>query len=58
MLDWYRKLIHLRRKSRSLNDGELHNITVAFDEDDRWLTIDRKGEHGSIESLSATSANT
>ncbi len=48
MLEWYRKLIHLRRKSRSLNDGELHNITVAFDEDDRWLTIDRKGEHGSM----------
>ena len=48
MLEWYRKLIHLRRNSRSLNDGELHNITVAFDEDDRWLTIDRKGEHGSM----------
>jgi len=48
MLEWYRKLIHLRRNSRSLNDGELHNITVTFDEDDRWLTIDRKGEHGSM----------
>jgi len=48
MLEWYRKLIHLRRNSRSLNDGELHNITVAFDEDDRWLTIDRKEEHGSM----------
>ncbi len=43
MLEWYRKLIHLRRNSPSLNDGDLHNITVAFDEDDRWLTIDRKG---------------
>ena len=48
MFEWYRKLIHLRRNSRSLNDGELHNITVAFDEDDRWLTIDRKGERGSM----------
>jgi maltooligosyltrehalose trehalohydrolase len=51
MLEWYRKLIHLRRNSPSLNDGELHNITVAFDEDDRWLTIERKGEHGSMRVL-------
>ncbi len=51
MLEWYRKLIHLRRNSPSLNDGELHNITVAFDEDDRWLTIDRKGEHGAVRVL-------
>ena len=51
MLEWYRKLIHLRRNSPSLNDGELHNITVAFDEDDRWLTIERKGEYGSMRVL-------
>ena len=51
MLEWYRKLIHLRRNSPSLNDGDLRNITVAFDENDRWLTIDRKGEHGAVRIL-------
>ena len=51
MLEWYRKLIHLRRNSPSLNDGDLHNITVAFDEQDRWLTMDRKGEHGAVRVL-------
>jgi len=51
MLEWYRKLIHLRRNSPTLNDGDLRNITVAFDEDDRWLAIDRKGEHASMRIL-------
>ncbi len=41
MLDWYRKLIHLRRTTPALNDGDLRNIKVAFDEDQRWLAIDR-----------------
>jgi maltooligosyltrehalose trehalohydrolase len=41
MLAWYRKLIHLRRTSPSLNDGDLGHITVAFDEGKRWLTMDR-----------------
>jgi maltooligosyltrehalose trehalohydrolase len=48
MLEWYRKLIHLRRNSRSLNDGDLHNVAAAFDERNRWLTLDRKGEHGAV----------
>jgi maltooligosyltrehalose trehalohydrolase len=51
MLEWYRKLIRLRRDSSSLNDGELHKIAVSFDERDRWLTIDRKGEHGAARVL-------
>ena len=41
MLEWFRKLIHLRRTSSSLNDGDLGHISVAFDEDKRWLTMDR-----------------
>src|SRR5271165_1332593 len=41
MLEWFRKLIHLRRTSRSLNDGDLGHISVAFDEDRRWLTMER-----------------
>jgi maltooligosyltrehalose trehalohydrolase len=41
MLDWYRKLIHLRRNSPSLNDGDLRSVTVEFDEKKRWLTMER-----------------
>jgi maltooligosyltrehalose trehalohydrolase len=41
MLDWYRRLIHLRRKSPSLNDGDIGHVSVAFDEEKRWLLMDR-----------------
>jgi maltooligosyltrehalose trehalohydrolase len=41
MLKWYRKLIHLRRTSASLNDGDLGHVRVEFDETKRWLTIER-----------------
>jgi maltooligosyltrehalose trehalohydrolase len=41
MLDWYRKLIHLRRNSPSLNNGDLRSVTVEFDEKKRWLTMER-----------------
>ena len=41
MLDWYRRLIHLRRTTPSLNDGNLDKVQVSFDEEKRWLTIDR-----------------
>ncbi len=41
MLDWTRKLIHLRRCSPSLNDGELSHIKVRYDEGKRWLVMTR-----------------
>ncbi len=41
MLDWTRKLIHLRRSSPSLNDGDLSHIKVRFDEEKRWLSMKR-----------------
>ncbi len=41
MLDWTRKLIHLRRNSISLNDGQLQRVQVKFDEEKRWLTMRR-----------------
>jgi maltooligosyltrehalose trehalohydrolase len=41
MLEWYRKLIHLRRSSASLNDGDLGHVKVEFDEKKRWLTMER-----------------
>ena len=41
MLDWCRRLIALRRGSLSLNDGEPGQTRVRFDEDRRWLVMDR-----------------
>ncbi len=43
MLDWTRKLIHLRRSSLSLNDGDLPHIKIRFDEEKRWLVMIRGG---------------
>jgi maltooligosyltrehalose trehalohydrolase len=41
MLDWYRRLIKLRRASPSLNDGEPGQTKVSFDEEKRWLVMER-----------------
>jgi maltooligosyltrehalose trehalohydrolase len=41
MLEWFRQLIHLRRHSFSLNDGDLNHVKVSFDEKKQWLTMDR-----------------
>jgi len=41
MLNWFRELIHLRRREPALNDGDLGHIKVLFDEQKRWLTMDR-----------------
>jgi maltooligosyltrehalose trehalohydrolase len=41
MLEWYRRLIVLRRGSASLNDGEPGRVKAAFDEKKRWMTMER-----------------
>ena len=41
MLAWYRKLIHLRRKSIALNRGDMSQMHVVFDEGARWIRTDR-----------------
>jgi maltooligosyltrehalose trehalohydrolase len=41
MLDWYRRLIHLRRGSSALNDGTPGQVEVTFDEEGRWLVMER-----------------
>lgn len=41
MLKWFRQLIHLRRHTPSLNDGDLSHLKVGFDEKKRWLTMER-----------------
>ena len=41
MHDWFRSLIRLRRCSQSLNDGEKEHIEIRYDEDQRWLAMQR-----------------
>jgi len=41
MLAWYSSLIHLRRTSPSLNDGDLQHIKVSYDEGRQWLVMER-----------------
>lgn len=42
MLDWVKTLIHIRRTSRCLNDGDRGHLKVSFDEEGRWLRVDRR----------------
>jgi len=41
MLDWYRRMIRLRRDVSSLTDGEPGNTRVTYSEADRWLSMER-----------------
>ena len=41
MLAWYRDLIRLRRTHPCLNDGAHGNTLVAFDEQEKWLRVQR-----------------
>jgi len=41
MLDWYRRLIELRRGSVALNDGAVGHVRASFDERRRWLVFER-----------------
>jgi maltooligosyltrehalose trehalohydrolase len=43
ILDWYKKLIALRRSSKALVDGNLAKLEVRFDEDAKWIVIRRGG---------------
>jgi maltooligosyltrehalose trehalohydrolase len=41
MLEWYRKLIALRRSSPALKNFHLDQVCVSFDEKAKWLVISR-----------------
>ena len=41
MLAWYRDLIHLRKSIPALNNGEPGNVGVIFDEQEKWIRIER-----------------
>ncbi len=43
MLEWTRSLIHLRRTTNDLNDGDVNHMKVGFDAKQRWLTMQRGG---------------
>jgi maltooligosyltrehalose trehalohydrolase len=41
MLVWYRELIQLRRTTPSLNNGEPGQTRVSYDQQERWLSMER-----------------
>jgi len=41
MLAWYRELIRLRKSMPALNNGEPGNLRVTFDEQEKWIRIER-----------------
>lgn len=41
LLDWYRRLIALRRAQPALNDGRLDRVRVRYDESQQWLLLER-----------------
>ena len=41
MLEWYRRLIALRRATPALLDGDLRAVNVRFNEAERWLAMER-----------------
>jgi maltooligosyltrehalose trehalohydrolase len=41
LLEWYGKLIALRKATPALCDGRLDRVKVQFDEDERWLVLRR-----------------
>lgn len=41
MLDWYKAFIQLRRSNPSLSNGRLDEVHVQFDEEARWIEMDR-----------------
>lgn len=41
MLEWWRRLVRLRAETPALSDGCLDDVRVEFDEERRWLRMDR-----------------
>jgi maltooligosyltrehalose trehalohydrolase len=41
ILDWYKKLIQLRSSEPDLADGNLENVRVNYNEQNRWLVLER-----------------
>jgi maltooligosyltrehalose trehalohydrolase len=43
LLDWHRDLISLRHSRAELTDGRLDRLSCSYDEDRRWLVLQRDG---------------
>jgi maltooligosyltrehalose trehalohydrolase len=43
MLEWYRSLISLRRRTPEFTSGRLDRVDVRFDPEQAWLVVDRDG---------------
>jgi maltooligosyltrehalose trehalohydrolase len=41
LLEWHRRLIRLRREIPALRDGRMDQMGVRFDENGRWLVLER-----------------
>ena len=41
ILEWTARLIHIRRNSIALNDGDRGHLKVTFSEEKKWLRMDR-----------------
>ena len=41
LFDWHRRLIALRRSEPALSSGRFDDVNVRFDEDERWLVLER-----------------
>jgi maltooligosyltrehalose trehalohydrolase len=41
LLEWYRRLLRLRRELPELTDGRIDRVDVSFDEAGRWLVVRR-----------------
>lgn len=54
ILEWYRRMILLRKSYPGLMDGNLVNMRVEYDEDQRWIMLER----GSITAACNLSAQT
>jgi maltooligosyltrehalose trehalohydrolase len=56
MLEWTKKLIHLRRTTVALNDGDVGHLKIEFDEEKRWLML-RRGPVRLLLNLGAQAAS-
>ncbi len=43
MLDWYKRLIALRKAKPELADGQLDQVDIDFDDEARWFSMQRGG---------------
>jgi maltooligosyltrehalose trehalohydrolase len=42
MLEWAKQLIHLRRTTVALNDGDVGHLTIECNAEKRWLVMERR----------------